>query len=110
MSWGTTFACDIFLIRQRFENYGQLERAIEEKEDDIAQVEGLLKMYVSANPRDVAPDEWKDDPIGYLHMEIDSRLHDLSEYHKELSDLRHFARVVEENPDKTFAEIARPDN
>jgi len=110
MSWGTIFNCDIFLIRQSFYSYDQLQNAIDKKEDDIAHIEGLLKMYASANPRDVAPEEWKDDPIGYLHMEMDSRLRDLSEYHKRLSDLRHFARVVDENPDKTFAEIARPDN
>lgn len=110
MSWGTTFNCDIFLIRQRFNNYSELESAIEEKEDDIRRIEGILKMYASSNPHDIVPEEWRENPIDYLHGEISSRLAELSEYHKELVDLRHFARVVSENPDKTIAEIIRPDN
>lgn len=41
-------------------------------------------MLVSSNPRDIVPDEWKEESINYLWGEVDNLMNEYTTYHKDL--------------------------
>ena len=43
-----------------------------------------LSMLVSSNPKDIVPDEWKEESINYLWGEVDNLMNEYTTYHKDL--------------------------
>jgi hypothetical protein len=71
MGWGIDFKANIFLSKMSFSNESELLELIKEKEDDIITYQKQILMYVSSNPKDIVPDDWKDEPIQFLQSEIE---------------------------------------
>jgi hypothetical protein len=79
MSYGIDFKADIYLSRQSYESKEGLIDAIEHDGYDIESYESQLRMFISANPKDIIPDEWKDEPLSYLYTESGHLLDELKE-------------------------------
>ena len=84
MGWGTTFNCDIFLSREDITSKEQLESLIRDKELLLAEIKQKLAMFASANPKDIVPDEWKDESINYLNNNIQELVEDFTNIHLQL--------------------------
>ncbi len=79
MAWGTDFTTDIYLSRETYTSRQEVINKIEELTDSINGYKTKLKMYASANLNDILPDEWNEDPISWL----DVQLNDLFELYDE---------------------------
>lgn len=85
MSWGVDFKADIFLSRQNYEeNPVLVQDRIDELSRELTDIEARIKMFASANPNDIAPEEWKEEKIRFISNQID----ELLEQHKECHTLR----------------------
>lgn len=84
MGWGTTFNCDIFLSKEDITSKEQLQSLIEDKELLLTEIKQKLAMFASANPKDIVPDEWKDESINYLNNNIEELMEDFSNIHRQL--------------------------
>jgi len=71
MSWGTDFKTDIFLSHQSFISKYDVELKIKELDELISKLESNMKMFASANPKDIIPNDWNDEPINWLSNEIE---------------------------------------
>ena len=74
MGWGTDCKVDIYLNKQIFNFKSEVEDKIHELEQDIAKQETMLISYACANPKDIAGDEWKDEPIRNINFIMDEAL------------------------------------
>lgn len=70
MGWGTTINAEIYISRVQFENKLMLEDKISELEKDIEADKSKILMFCSANPKDVVPEEWKDEPIVFIYNNV----------------------------------------
>jgi hypothetical protein len=70
MGWGTTFTADVFLNREVFSSNSDLEYKIEELKQAIEGYKKEISMYVSANPKDIIPDGWKEDGLNFLIFKL----------------------------------------
>lgn len=84
MGWGTTFNCEIFLSKLDITSEEQLKELIKDRELYLTEIKQKLAMLVSSNPRDIIPDEWKDEPINYLYGEVDNLINEYTTYHEDL--------------------------
>jgi len=84
MSWGIDFKADVYLARQDYgENQFQVQDKIDELKKDLTDIEAKLKMFASANPKDIVPDDWKEEKIRWISKEVD----ELMENYRECSSL-----------------------
>jgi hypothetical protein len=82
MSWGIDFKADVYLDRQDYgENPIQVQDRIDELSKDLADVKSQIKMFASANPKDITPEEWKEESIRFVNNQIDGLLEQYNEYH-----------------------------
>jgi hypothetical protein len=70
MGWGTDFTAEIFLNREVFSSNSDLEYKIEELKQFIENHKKEISMYVSANPKDIIPDDWKEDGLNFLIFKL----------------------------------------
>ena len=98
MGWGTDFTAEIYLNRQVFHSSYELDDKIDELENEINDIKGRLLMYASTNVKDIIPDEWKDEPITFIHLRVNEELALLQEKCVELYRLFLYK---ETNPDYT---------
>ena len=84
MGWGTTFNCEIFLSKLDITSEEQLKELIKDRELYLTEINQKLAMLVSSNPRDIIPNEWKDEPINYLYGEVDNLINEYTTYHEDL--------------------------
>ena len=47
-----------------------MESLVEDKKLLLTEIKQKLAMFASANPRDIIPKEWEDEPINYLNNNI----------------------------------------
>lgn len=71
MGWGTTFNTEIYLNRMIFQQKWEIEEKIQQNEKYISDSITKLKMFVSANPKDIIDIEWKEEPINWLSNQVD---------------------------------------
>jgi predicted DNA-binding protein YlxM (UPF0122 family) len=76
MSWETTFESEIILNRLSFTNEIAVQDEIDELKQDIEVYKTKLSMFASSNIKDVIPDDWKEQPIDWLTMQL-NELHDV---------------------------------
>ena len=71
MGYGIDFKADIYLSRQNYnESINQVEAAMLECEESIETTKQQMLMLASANIRDILPDDWKEEPVRWLHMQL----------------------------------------
>jgi hypothetical protein len=74
MGWGTTFSPEIYLSKVTFDNSWEIENYISEKELYIKDAKNRLCMYASATPKDICPDDWKDEIVTFLSNEVSTHI------------------------------------
>lgn len=79
MGWGTDFNTNIFLNRIVINNDYELDDLIRETEYDIDEIKTRLNMYVASNPKDITPDEWKEESLRFLHTNVTELIDELQE-------------------------------
>lgn len=79
MGWGTDFKADIFLNRIVINNDSELDDLIRETEYDLNEIKTRLNMYVASNPKDITPDEWKEESLRFLHTNVTELIDELQE-------------------------------
>jgi hypothetical protein len=79
MGWGTDFKADLYLSRIIFTSIGEIEDKLKEYDESINNIEAEIKMYASSTPKDIIPDDYKDEPINWLTL----RLNELYENYRE---------------------------
>ena len=84
MGWGTTFNCEIFLSKENITSKEQLESLIEDKKLLLTEIKQKLAMFASANPRDIVPKEWEDEPINYINNNIEELIENFTNIHLQL--------------------------
>lgn len=99
MGWGIDFKADIFLNRISIENMYQLEDIIEEKKKELLMCKEQIMMFTSSTPKDIIPEEWKEEPIRFLQNEVDSILEDYNENMNLLRDLYYYKEYLENKKD-----------
>ena len=90
MGWGTDFTADIFLSKIVFENEYQLQSKIEETESEISSVVEMLMMYACSNPKDILPEEWKDDGVSFVHAKVKELIDEYRHLIRLYTDLNHY--------------------
>lgn len=70
MAWGIDFKADIFLNRETYSNISELKDAIYDSEKELQEIRDRIYMLTSSRPKDIVPEEWKDDVLTYLQTEV----------------------------------------
>lgn len=96
MGWGTEFTPDIYLSRYVFKSTWELDEKIKELSDGIQMYKDRLKQYISANPKDIIPNDWKEEPIEWLDMKASEIFDGMDELQNDLFRLEMFKRHLEE--------------
>ena len=96
MSWGTEFTVDIYLDRTSFNCKQDLVDAIEIVSESIVDIEDKLRMYAISNVKDIVPKEWEDEPVRWVHDQIEELLTDYKEYTERLVNLKHYLTVYKD--------------
>jgi hypothetical protein len=79
MGWGTDFTADIYLSKETYGSIYELEDKIKEDEKYLEDINAKILMYASSNPKDLVPEDWKDEPINFIHFEVKKLLDELYE-------------------------------
>lgn len=96
MSWGTDVNVDIFINRMKFNSIEEVNYAIEEAEKEIDACKAKLYMYSISSINDIVPEEWVDDKIMWIKVQID----ELLEWIEENTILILKLELLKENFDK----------
>lgn len=80
MGWGIQFKSDIYLSRQEYVTKQEVQDKIDELNKDIDSYKNQIKMFASSNPKDIIPDDWKDEPIRWINNQIEELFLLIDEY------------------------------
>jgi len=83
MGWGTSFNTDIYLSRMTFTDVNDVNDKIYENRKYIKDLLSQIKMFGSANPKDIIPEDWKEEPMRWISNEIDSLMEQILDYENE---------------------------
>ena len=88
----------VYIHKPRFsaDNIAQLNDAIEELEDDIREQESQIRMYFAADPLNIVPNSWNDDPVIWLNSQANGLLQQLRSDQVELYKLRLYKEYLQE--------------
>jgi hypothetical protein len=70
MSWGITFNTDIFLSHQNYTSLYLVQDKIKDLDEQMERMEKRLALLGATTPRDVVPEESKDDIIEWVVGEV----------------------------------------
>lgn len=90
MGYGTTFNTEIYLNRQTFRGLYELDAKIKEYSTIIDDYKTQLYMFTVANPKDIVPKEWEEEPIRWIKSSISELLNSIEEYQHDLYNLQLF--------------------
>jgi hypothetical protein len=94
MSWGIEFSADIYLIREDFKSKAEVEDKIKELEQLLIANREELKMFASANPSDIIPIDWKEEPIRWISERITDLLNEIAELTIKVYQLNLYLEVL----------------
>lgn len=97
MSFGTDFTCNIFLRSVVVEREYELDEHIKEAERTLERLRQMILMFAASNPKDIAPDDWSNERINFIHSKVTETLEEIEQYTKLLTDLNYYK---ETNPFK----------
>lgn len=95
MGWGTDFTADVFLNKMTFENKYQVKEKIEEITEELVSDKQSLYMYASANPKDLIPEDWKNESIAFIQIKVDELLQRIEENYRLLVKLELYLETLE---------------
>jgi predicted RNase H-like nuclease (RuvC/YqgF family) len=94
MGYGIQFKPDIFIPRLTLSTVSELKDKIEETEEYIEDIQRRLLMWASSNPRDVIPEDWKNEPINFIRNEVSELIDFLLEESTNLHNLKTLLEYV----------------
>lgn len=97
MGWGTDFTANIFLNKVSYNTKDDVQDAIEDLQLEIVVYEQQIMMFASSTPKDIIPEDWKDNSIGFLFREINTLLREYNENLNNLFRLRLYLEHLNEN-------------
>lgn len=97
MGWGVDFTVDVFLSKETYGTQVELEDVIKEAEEYQQKMISRVMMLVSANPKDIVPEEWREQPIDFLYTEIDNLMREILEMERLLVKRYMYLEYVKEN-------------
>jgi hypothetical protein len=97
MGWGTEFTTNIFINKTVFRSLLELNTEIENINIDNSNYKKELAMLVAATPRDIVPDEWKDEPITWLGNRVDYLIESIIENELLLKKINLFKEHLEDS-------------
>jgi hypothetical protein len=98
MGWGIDFSTDIFLSKQDYgKNEYQVRDAIQEVQLLIANTKNEISMFASANPKDIVPKDWSEEPIKWISATLIELMNDLEENNIQLFKLNLYLEHLQEN-------------
>jgi hypothetical protein len=97
MAWGTDFTTSIFLKQQVFGSLIELENYIQEQSEDINDIKARLVALVASNPKDIVPEDWKEDVDMYLLNKVKELMEELSSLSLNRFKAELFLDYVKEN-------------
>jgi chaperone required for assembly of F1-ATPase len=102
MSFGTEFKADIYISRKVFTSIAEVQDYRDELKEEIVRYKSRLLMYVASNPKDIIPDEWKEEPIRWLQDESLELLSVIEENLNLLFKIDHLLEYLKENNIETI--------
>lgn len=96
MSSSVDITIDITIPRVEGLSKSQVESFIKEKEEDLRGICQKLLMFTSANPRDIVPTDWDEEPIRWLRNQVVELLNDYETILKEEIGLLHYLEVYDQ--------------
>lgn len=93
---GTSFKTDIYLRGGYFSSKYEVKDKIKENQKYIQMSIEKLKMFVSANPKDIIDPEWKEEPINWLSNQIDDLIETIEEFSQENFRLYLYLNYIDE--------------
>ncbi len=87
MGYGIQFKPDIFLSKCTISTVEELEEKIEETKQYIEDTQSRILMWAAANPKDVVPNSWKEEPINFIRNEVRDILNFIAEESEMLTKL-----------------------
>lgn len=100
MGWGTSFLKSIYLDRQTYTSVYQVEDEIQEIESEIERIKSRIKMYASANIKDLVSIELDDDPILTTEIKLEELFNEYQENLNKLKDLIYYKEYLKEKETK----------
>jgi len=97
MAWGIDFNTTLTLMRQEYSSISEVEMQIKEYDKQISDIEIKLKMLISSTPKDIIPDDWKEEPINWLNQNIDEEFTCYQEILIERFKLYQYIEFLKEN-------------
>jgi hypothetical protein len=88
MGWGVTFNPQVFISREHYSSEDEVKEKITELTADINSRKMEIAMYISSTPKDVIPDDWKEDGMIFLNNKLESALNDITEMEIHIFKLR----------------------
>lgn len=96
MSSSIDITIDITIPRVEGLSKSQVESFIKEKEKGLGAIRQKLLMFVSANPRDIIPIDWDEEPIRWLRNRVVELLNDYETILREEIGLLHYLEVYDQ--------------
>ena len=96
MSWGIEFNIDIFLSHVSVNSKGELEDLIQEKEQDIARYKEAMLMYASSSPKEITPEDWREESINFIQNQVNMIFVDYEETLNLLKDLYYYREYLKD--------------
>lgn len=87
MGWGTRFICNVDFNKKSYDNAFQLDDEIKETEEMIKLIREYILMYCSSNIKDITTEDWKEQPIEFIHSRVSGLIDDILEKQGELMKL-----------------------
>ena len=102
MGFGTEFKADIYISRKVFTSIAEVQEYRDELKEEIVCYKSRLLMYVASNPKDIIPDEWKEERIRWLQDESLELLSIIEENLNLLFKIDHLLEYLKENNIETI--------
>ena len=83
-------------FEQTFKNLSDIDEQIENYKEYINDTKTKLQMLASANPKDITPKEYEDDPLFYIKHETDELISSIEEYAKTIEELESARYLLEQ--------------
>jgi hypothetical protein len=96
MGWGTTFTFEHYLNRQIFANRYELEEAISNKREEVNTWLQRIMMFAASNPATMIPEDWKEDPVSWIHTTVSQLMDDYTDDVLMLRELENYLEVYDE--------------
>lgn len=94
MGWGTSFNAEIYLNKQLYYSMGEIEDAIQDRQEDIQRAREVLLMTAMAHPNDLTTEG--QDTLYAIRNIINEQLETIEESVRDLLNLKAYQEAIEE--------------